>query len=94
VVAEQAEGSEHDVPAASSEGRARTRTQRIERPSRIAASAAPVGEVGDDDRGAGLVAVQARAFVALSLEHLEVVSSFGGGGDQVQHSMLVGQQQT
>lgn len=44
--------------------------------------------------GAGLVAVQARAFVALSLKPLEVVSSFGGGGDQVQHSMLVGQQQT
>lgn len=48
------------------------------------------GEVGRDDRLAGVVAVQARTLVALQLHHFQVVGAFGGRGDEVQDAALVG----
>jgi len=50
-------------------------------------------QVGDTDPRTGVVTVQARTFVPLQLERLQLAGLLGGGGQQVQHSDGVGQQQ-
>ena len=52
----------------------------------------PLGiEVGDGDGRPAVVAVQARALVALQLEQLQLVGAFGGGGSKMQSAMLIPQ---
>ena len=57
------------------------------------ATACPCGDVGDDDRLPGAVAVQARALVVLDLEQFRDPCLLGRGGHQLQHAAGVGQQQ-